>query len=103
MIKDIPFVTNISKDYDKDILDLKYDDLLYKKSSSNNSNRSDKRIFDTIADQGNQFDFSDIKDSHITNTINRLNGLSNQDELSKALQAQSNYDIDNSSSQEHLA
>ena len=25
LIKDIPFVTNISKDYDKDILDLNYD------------------------------------------------------------------------------
>jgi hypothetical protein len=36
-----------------------------------------------------------MKDSHITDTINSLNGLSNQDKLSKALLAQSNYDTSN--------
>ena len=104
LIKDIPFVTNISKDYDKDILDLKYDDLLYKKSSSNNSNRSDKRIFDTIADQGNQFNFADIKDdSHITDIINSSNKYGNREEkFEKAIMAQSKYNNDTPISQEHL-
>jgi len=100
LIKDIPFVTNISKDYDKDIINSNYNGLPY-------LNKNQQKLHNGInsnktRESYNQFDFTDIKDSHITDTINSLNRLSNQDEFSKSLQAQSNYDIDNTSSQEHL-
>jgi hypothetical protein len=85
LIKDIPFVTNISKDYDKDILNSNYNDLLYKKSSSNDSIRSNKRIFNTMADLGNQSDFADLKYSHITDTINTSDKYENhEDKFEKA-------------------
>jgi hypothetical protein len=104
LIKDIPFVTNISKDYDKDIINSNYGDLSYPKATySNYDNQVNEKNSNTITDLGNESDFNCLKNSHITYTINSLNGLSNQDKLSKALQAQSNCDIDNTSSQEHLA
>jgi hypothetical protein len=103
-IKDIPFVTNISKDYDKDILDLNYNGLLYKKSSSNDPNLSHERIFNTLVDQGNQFNFADIKDdSHITDIINSSNKYGNREEkFEKAIMGQSKYNNDTPISQEHL-
>ena len=95
LIKDIPFVTNISKDYDKDIINSNYNGSSDSKGIySNYGNQLNRRNFNTIADQGNQSDFADMKNSHITDTINSLNVLSNQDKLSKALQAQSNYDME---------
>jgi len=105
LIKDIPFVTNISKDYDKDILDLNYNDLSYSKGTySNDVHQENKRNFNTIIDQSNILDYAEIEDSHITDTINSSKGFEiRQDKRSKALQAQSNYDINNTSSQEHLA
>jgi len=103
LIKDIPFVTNISKDYDKDIINSNYNGSSDSKGIySNYGNQLNRRNFNTIADQCNQSDFADLKDSHITDTINRLNGLSDQDKLSKAIQELTNYDIDNTSSKEHL-
>jgi len=93
LIKDIPFVTNISKCYDKDILNSNYNGLPY---LNNNHQKFHNGInSNKTRESFNQFDFTDIKDSHITDTINSLNGLSNQDKLSKALQSQSNYDISN--------
>jgi hypothetical protein len=101
LIKDIPFVTNISKYYDKDILNSNYTGSLY---LNNNQQKLHNGInSNKTRESYNQFDFIDMKDSHITDTINSLNGLSNQDKLSKALQAQSNCYIDNTFSQEHLA
>jgi hypothetical protein len=89
LIKDIPFVTNISKDYDKDIINSNYTGSQY----LNNNHQKLHNGINSIKtrESYNQFDFADMKDSHITDTINSLNGLSNQDELSKALLAQSNY------------
>ena len=41
LIKDIPFVTNISKYYDKDVLNSNYNDLSYSKGTySNNDNKN---------------------------------------------------------------
>jgi hypothetical protein len=111
LIKDIPFVTNISKDYDKEVLDTNYNDITYKKGTyPNNVNKNNQTLVDNktiikinssrIVDPGNQFYFDDLKDSHITDTINSLNGLSNQDKLSKALQGQLNYDTGNNTRSE---
>ncbi len=48
LIKDIPFVTNISKYYDKEILDSNYNDIKYSKIAySNNNNQTlDKNLID---------------------------------------------------------
>jgi len=82
LIKDIPFVTNISKYYDKDILDSNYNGLSYSKGTYPNNysknhiydnNMFDKKNSNRIGDQDNQFYFDDLKDSHITNTISSLN------------------------------
>jgi hypothetical protein len=108
LIKDIPFVTNISKDYDKDILDTNYNDITYKKGTypkDKNQSLFDNKSFNKINSNkieypNNQFNFNDLKDSHITDTINSLNGLSNQGKLSKALQAQLNYDTGNNTRSE---
>ena len=51
----------------------------------------------------NHSDFTDIKDSHNTDTIDSSNGFENlEEEFMKAIQAQLNYNADNSNSQEHL-
>ena len=78
LIKDIPFVTNISKDYDKDILDLNYNGLscpkgTYPKDKYNQTfadNKSVNKINSNIIEYpDNLFYFDDLKDSHITDTI----------------------------------
>jgi len=91
LIKDIPFVTNISKDYDKDILNSNYG------NQSLHSNRiADLNCKEDRSIKDKQFDFAGIEDSHITDTINRLNGFeTREDKLSKTLLAQSNYDTSN--------
>ena len=121
LIKDIPFVTNISKCYDKDILNSNYNGLSHSKGAypNNNDDKYSQPLADVVINDNkavdkintskikgtdNQFYFDEIKDSHITDTINSLNGFEiRQDKLSKALVAQLNYDINNTSSQEHLA
>ena len=78
LIKDIPFVTNISKCYDKDILDSNYTGSPY----LNNNHQKLHNGINSIKtrESYNQFDFADMKDSHITDTIpistNVLNCLS---------------------------
>ena len=50
-----------------------------------------------------QFDTADLIDSHITDTINSYDrGKIRQEELTKALRAQLNYNADTPISQEHL-
>ena len=108
MIKDIPFVTNISKDYDKDILDSNYNGLSCSKGTyptNDNKNNThynkviDKTNSNITGNPDNQFYFNDLKHSHITDTINSLNGFEiRQDKLSKVLLAQLNYDRDNTPS-----
>ena len=104
MIKDIPFVTNISKYYDKDILDSNYNGSSDSQGIySNYGNQLNRRNFNTMTDQGNQSDFADLKDSHITDTINSSDTVKNrEEELMKALRAQLNYNADDLISQEHL-
>jgi hypothetical protein len=104
LIKDIPFVTNISKDYDKDILDLNYKDLSYsKKTYPNNNHQTNKRNFNTIIDQSNKLNFADIKDSHITDTINSSNSYRYREEkFEKAILGQSKYNADTPISQEQM-
>jgi hypothetical protein len=68
LIKDIPFVTNISKDYDKEILDSNYSNL-----SVNNNRMDNPRFKKNHFTEDCQFDYPDIEDSHITDTINSLN------------------------------
>jgi len=76
LIKDIPFVTNISKDYDKDIINSNYGDLSNPKATySNYDNYTNERNSNTLTDLGNESDLNCLKDSHITDTINSLNGL----------------------------
>ena len=106
IIKDIPFVINISKYYDKEILnsnnyDLSNSNKTY--SSNCNKNQIDKRNLNRVENPGNQSDFADLKDSHITNTVNNSNEYENrEDRLTKALRAQLNYNADNPISQEYL-
>jgi len=87
LIKDIPFVTNISKSYDKDIINSNYDNQRLNKNQSNNPDF--KQNYST---KDYQFDYADIEDSHITDTVNSSNTYRNrEEELAKALRAQSNY------------
>jgi hypothetical protein len=99
LIKDIPFVTNLSKYYDKDILNSKYgkrnldnnriDDLEYKK---NNLAEDHQSVLAGIEE-----------DSHITDNINSSNKYENrEDNFEEAVRAQMNYDTDTTNSQEHL-
>jgi len=95
LIKDIPFVTNISKDYDKDIINSNYGDLSNPKETySNYDNQVNERNSNTITDLGNESDFNCLKNSHISDTINSSDGVKNREELAKALRAQLNYDVD---------
>jgi hypothetical protein len=114
LIKDIPFVTNISKDYDKDIINSNYGDLSHPKGTYTNNNDTKNHNYynksvikinsSRIGDPGNQFYFDDLKDSRITDTINNIANASQpyEDKLSKELQAQLNYKSDDLISQEHL-
>jgi hypothetical protein len=97
LIKDIPFVTNISKHYNKDIL---------------NSNYFNQGFYDNQIDGPNhkkndltkdQFDFAGMEDSHITDNINSLDKYENREEkFEKAFLQQSKYNVDTPISKEHL-
>jgi len=75
LIKDIPFVINMSKYYDKGILNSIYNDLPYNKTHLNNNYKipnkkiNNERNSNTIGEQDNQIDFTDLKDNHIKDTI----------------------------------
>ena len=96
LIRDVPFITNISKRYDKEILNSIYNDFSYNKLYSNKSNSIinknrivDERNLNTIGTSGNQSNFADIQDSHITNTVESSNEYENWDDrLTKAILAQ---------------
>jgi hypothetical protein len=69
LIKDLPFITNISKFYDKDILNSNYTDSSFpKRTYSNNLNQTiDKEIineknFNKSESSDNLFDYNGIKD-----------------------------------------
>ncbi len=71
LIKDIPFVTNLSIYYDKDILNSNYNDFKYSKiTHSNNNNQTlDKNLINEKnlsrpESSDNQFNFNDIKDEN---------------------------------------
>jgi methyl coenzyme M reductase alpha subunit len=103
LIKDIPFVTNISKYYNKDILDLNYNylyNLQYSNNlySINNKNQNiDKINSNTIKSSNYSFNYYNIKYGHITDTIHSSNRIKcHEDEFMKSIQAQSNYNIDDS-------
>jgi hypothetical protein len=101
LIKDIPFVTNISKDYDKDIINSNYTDSLY----LNNNHLKLHNGINSIKtrESHNQFDFAGMDDSHITDTINSSNTYENRGErLDKAILQQSKYNTDTPISEENL-
>jgi hypothetical protein len=102
LVKDIPFVTNISKYYDKDILYSNYGSSPY--SNDNNQKIGDEINFNKTRESDNQFDFTDIKYIHITDTIHTSNrSESYEDEFMKSVQKQSNYNTANNTiSQGHL-
>jgi|tagenome__1003787_1003787.scaffolds.fasta_scaffold20976173_2 hypothetical protein len=110
LLRDLPFITQLSKYYDKDILNSNnYDLSNSNKTYSSNFNKTidknqiDKRAFNRVENQGNQSDFADIQDSHITNTANNSNEYENrEDKLTKALRAQLDYNADEPISQEYL-
>src|SRR6185503_15928841 len=67
LIKDIPFVTNISNDYDKDIINSNYGDLSHPKATySNYDNQVNERNSNIITNLDNESDFNCLKKSHIT-------------------------------------
>ncbi len=79
LIKDLPFITNLSKYYDKDILNTNYNDFKCSKITySNNNNQAlDKNLIDEKnlsrpESSDNQFNFNDIKDE---NTLLDHSGL----------------------------
>ena len=110
MIKDIPNVTNLTKYYDLDILDSNYKNSSYNSSYSNNLNNInntnqniDEINYNTIKSLSDQFSNDDIKNSHITDTINSQNRFENHKEkFEKAILAQLKYNADTSISKEHL-
>ena len=110
LIKDIPFVTNLTKYYDLDILDSNYKNSSYNSSYSNNLNNintTNQNIneinYNTIKSLNDQFSIDDIKNSHITDTINSRNRFENHKEkFEKAILAQLKYNADTSISKEHL-
>jgi hypothetical protein len=111
LIKDIPFVTNMSKYYDKDVLDSNYNGYSYSKRNHLDNNNDDDKNYpyynkttdkinsSKIKGKDNQFNFDGLKNSHIKDTIiNSLNGSETcQDKLSKALLAQSKHNDDSAS------
>jgi hypothetical protein len=98
LIKDIPFVTNISKYYDKDIINSIYNNLSLHNNRIDNPNSKKKCLL-----ENNQSVFADIEDSHITDTINSSDRVKDrEEELTKTLRAQLNYNDDDLISQEHL-
>jgi hypothetical protein len=97
LIKDIPFVTNISKCYDKDILNTTYDN---QRLHNNRIDDSNYKKNDLTKDE---FDFADVDNGHITDTIDSSDRVKNhEEELTKALRAQLNYNADIPMSKEHL-
>ena len=101
LIKDIPFVTNIFKYYDKDILDLNYNDsynLQYSNnlySINNKSQNIDKINSNTIKSLNYPFNYYNIKYGHITYTNHHSSNESkgHEDEFMKSIQAQTNYTL----------
>ena len=110
LIKDIQFVTNLTKYYDLDILDSNYKNSSYNSSYSNNLNNintTNQNIneinYNTIKSLNDQFSIDDIKNSHITDTINSQNRFENHKEkFEKAILVQLKYNADTSISKEHL-
>jgi hypothetical protein len=103
LIKDLPFVTNLSKYYDKDILNSNYNDFKYSKITYSNINNQtlDKNLINEKnlsrpESSDNQFDFNDIKDENTlldhsglkvdTKDSNKYNNI--DDEVMKSMQSQ---------------
>ena len=110
LIKDLPFVTNISKFYDPDILNSSYNDSLHSKGTYSNKNYLDsdnnpieKKDIDTTENSGNPFEYTIIKDK-----TKEDNGWESppkhkqvDDKIMETMGAQLNYG-DNGISKEHL-
>ena len=115
LIKDLPFVTNISKYYDKDILDSSYANSLHSKGIYSNNNDRDternpieRKAFDKPENPDNPFEFNNIKvdtkegnaaEDNIRESPNEHKQI--DDKINETMQAQLNYG-DNGISNEHL-
>ncbi|HXS59834.1 MAG TPA: hypothetical protein VN703_03370 [Candidatus Sulfopaludibacter sp.] len=97
LIKDIPFVTNISKCYDKDVLSSNYND------QSLHNNHIDEPYYQKNKFAKDQFDCADLEDSHITDNLNSSDKYENHEEnFEKAIRAQLKYNTVTPISKEHL-
>ena len=116
LIKDIPFITNISKYYDKDILDSSYTDPLQSKRTYSNRNDRDtdrnpveRQSIDRPENSNYPFDFNGIKDNAKEDNSLEDNNFESpskhkqlDDKVTETMQAQLNYKYDNGISEDHL-
>lgn len=118
LIKDLPFVTNLSKYYDKNILNSNYNDFKYSKITySNNNNRLCGKNLDVEKNlsrpesSDNQFNFNDIEDENVLfdhsglKDDNKDSGKYKQidDKIMEDMQSQiTNSDTANSKSQDEM-
>jgi hypothetical protein len=92
----------MSKYYDKGILNSIYNDLPYNKTHLNNNYKipnkkiNNERNSNTIGEQDDQIDFTDLKDSHITDTIESSQYENLDNKFTKIMRAQLNYNDDDS-------
>ncbi len=116
LIKDLPFVTNLSKFYDKDMLDSSYADSLHSKGTDPNKNDRDtdrnpveRQSIDKPENSNNPFDFNGIKDNAKEDNSLEDNNFESpskhkqvDDKVTETMQAQLNYKYDNGISEDHL-
>ena len=115
LIKDLPFVTNISKYYDKDMLNSNYVDSSYLKGTYSNKHDLDtdknpiqRKDIDKPENSDNPFEYDVIKnDTKEDNALedNKCESLNKHkqvdDKINETMQAQMNYS-DNGISKQHL-